>query len=162
MMNIDQTYEATCIHCGVDLKSPHSVEIKFYAAGEEIYRRTHIESEDRTLRDIDRLIENGYGSVASCVECGEFLSEAVKEEEEVAKGIPMVMFSNDELSKLPIVKAGDKIACSNCGGSHVLVGGRDEKGNPSELLLSYVCGDKVFLGAVANRLLGRAALLEEG
>jgi hypothetical protein len=61
---------------------------------------------------------------------------------------PFIGFSNDTLSKLPIVRKGQTITMP-CGHNHVLEA--DDKGG--ELLLFYKCGDKLYLAAIDHRLI---------
>ncbi len=61
---------------------------------------------------------------------------------------PYIGFGNDTLARLPRVKAGDSIACPNCGARHVLEAADDG----SELMLFYRCGTSSYLGAVQGRL----------
>lgn len=69
----------------------------------------------------------------------------------------MLAVGNEELEKRPIVHAGDLIYCSKCNRRHRLKGGfkveEDGTETPSELLLCYRCGKKLFLGALDNKLL---------
>lgn len=67
--------------------------------------------------------------------------------------VSYVGFGNDKLEKLPGVKAGDKIECLNCGGEHSLEAGTvDGKPDAEEIVLFYKCATKLYLGAVAGRL----------
>jgi len=77
------------------------------------------------------------------------------------EAIPYCAMSNDELGET--VRAGDRIVCPACGGTHVLHGGKDDKGRDSELLLCYFCGDKTLLAAVNNRIIDKTGIrkLEE-
>lgn len=65
---------------------------------------------------------------------------------------------NKELEGNPEVHGGDLITCPNCGKPHPLKGGEeinnDGTKEPSETILAYLCGDKCFLGAVNNKLMG--------
>jgi len=63
-----------------------------------------------------------------------------------------VAFSNDELKSKQTVHAGDIVLCPQCSKIHELKAGKNESGNVDELILFYKCGEKVYLGAVGNKL----------
>jgi hypothetical protein len=65
----------------------------------------------------------------------------------------VLAIGNDELEKCFEVHKGEKIRCPNCGEWHVLEAGKNKDGKETEIILFYKCGDKVYLGAVANKLL---------
>jgi hypothetical protein len=75
-----------------------------------------------------------------------------EEPEEEIQGVPYIGFGNETLEKLPCVKAGDEIPCSQCGRTHILQAGTGADGQPSEGLLFYKCGDTSYLGAVKGRV----------
>ncbi|MFZ5501680.1 MAG: hypothetical protein ACOY58_07205, partial [Candidatus Micrarchaeota archaeon] len=54
---------------------------------------------------------------------------------------PWVAFGNDELAKLPVICAGEKIKCPHCGQLHELIQGQDDRGNDTDIILFYECGD---------------------
>lgn len=58
--------------------------------------------------------------------------------------IPFVAFGNDELDKMPPLKAGDAISCK-CGSSHIV-----EDSKPP-MLLFYQCGGSTFLAGVNGK-----------
>ncbi len=74
---------------------------------------------------------------------------------------PYVAFGNDNLERQPEVHAGDKFTCDKCGELHELRAGKSitlkadgtKEEKMDETLLFYYCGDKTYLGAVANRLI---------
>lgn len=61
---------------------------------------------------------------------------------------PYIGFSNATLGKLPAAKAGDVFTCTECGESHALKA--SDEG--SERLLSYRCGEGLYIGAINGRL----------
>jgi len=63
---------------------------------------------------------------------------------------PYIGFSNETLSKLPPVKKGDMVFCSNCGNQHPLECGT-VNGKEDTTLMFYNCGEESFLGAVAGK-----------
>jgi hypothetical protein len=72
----------------------------------------------------------------------------------------MFTISNKELEDKPIVKAGDKISCKRCGKKHILRKAEGVIDNSDKIevkgdLLYYKCGENVYLGLVANRLISR-------
>ena len=73
----------------------------------------------------------------------------------------MIGFGNDELAKLPRVKDGDLIKCPHCGAAHPLECAT-ENGQPTDLLMFYTCGDKLYMGAVAGRLVAKKHFKNEG
>ena len=66
------------------------------------------------------------------------------------KGTPWIGFDKSTLDKFPIVHAGDSIRCPHCGGEHVLLPAEDEDGKPTELILYYRCGKKLYVAAINN------------
>lgn len=78
--------------------------------------------------------EAGMGDVASAFEQG---------------GVPYVGFTNDTLSKLPLVRPGDEITCPRCGARHVLKNPTPKTEVP--VAMFYQCGDQHYMGAVQNR-----------
>lgn len=66
---------------------------------------------------------------------------------------PFIGFGNDTLAKLPQAKSGDEIRCRKCGGLHTLEMGTDKRGNPSDVILFYKCGEEIYVGAIAGRLI---------
>lgn len=69
-------------------------------------------------------------------------AEGEAEEEEV---MDYVAFGNDELARLPAIRAGDEIDCPVCGGRHVV-----EDSTPP-MLLFYNCGDKTYMAGLNGR-----------
>lgn len=69
---------------------------------------------------------------------------------------PYIGFGNATLRKLPRVAEGDEIHCPHCNGYHVLETSKDERGEPSTLLMFYQCGDKMYLGAIEGRLVAHS------
>lgn len=65
---------------------------------------------------------------------------------------PYIGFGNDTLNKMPKVADGDPIICMQCQCVHKLESANDEKGNKTDLLMFYTCGEKQYLGAVSGRL----------
>lgn len=66
---------------------------------------------------------------------------------------PYIGYGNDELAKLPEVKAGDVIVCPRCDKGHTLEAGKDAKtGEATTLLLFYRCRGDTYLAAVDQRL----------
>ncbi len=61
-------------------------------------------------------------------------------------------FGNETLKKQKVVHAGDIVTCP-CGHDHALEMATDDKGQKTEFLMFYKCGDKTFLAAVDNRLI---------
>lgn len=68
------------------------------------------------------------------------------------KEIPYIGFGNETLEKLKDVEEGDMITCPRCGKQHVLKAGTDEKGNKTDVILFYECGNEVYLGAINGKL----------
>ncbi len=67
--------------------------------------------------------------------------------------IPYWAVGNEELNDLPSVKDGDEILCDKCNGRHRLEACTDTKtGEKFDLILSYSCGEKVYIGAVHGKL----------
>ena len=64
----------------------------------------------------------------------------------------MLVIGNDELEKCFEVHKGEKIKCLHCGEWHVLEAGKNKDGKETEIILFYKCGEKTYLGAVANKL----------
>jgi hypothetical protein len=64
---------------------------------------------------------------------------------------PYIGFSNDDLGLRPSIKSGDMIACPNCGEKHGVEAGKDDKGNDTDLLLFYRCGDGLYLAGLSGR-----------
>jgi len=67
--------------------------------------------------------------------------------------IPYVAYSNEQLKNCRIVHAGDLISCHRCKQPHSLIGGKNEEGIETEVLLAYRCGEGLFLAALDNKLL---------
>lgn len=70
----------------------------------------------------------------------------------------MFAIGNKELSKKPVVKVGQAINCPNCKRRHKLcagkstsLDGREQK--TSETLLFYKCKGRIFIGALAGKLI---------
>jgi hypothetical protein len=53
---------------------------------------------------------------------------------------------------MPIAKKGMLIECKRCGKDHRLETGKDDTGEESELIMFYHCDNKIYLGAVAGKL----------
>lgn len=71
--------------------------------------------------------------------------------------VPYIGFGNDKLAKLPKAEKGMLIECLNCGKDHPLQCVKDtEAGQESSTLMFYECGEKLYLGAVAGRLVFNA------
>jgi len=66
--------------------------------------------------------------------------------------VPYVGFANETLERLKDVRKGDVIICPRCGKQHVLKAGRNEKGEESDLILFYKCGEQIYLGAINGKL----------
>lgn len=64
---------------------------------------------------------------------------------------PYIGFGNDTLDDLPELRSGDMIVCPRCSSVHEVSGGKDEAGNPTDILLFYKCGGKTYLAGVAGR-----------
>ena len=64
---------------------------------------------------------------------------------------PYIGFSNDNLAKLPKVKAGDEFNCPRCEGRHTLLPANADDGE--EICLFYKCGGTAYLGALDGRLI---------
>ena len=60
---------------------------------------------------------------------------------------PIVAFSNEELDRLPVVKAGEWVACRHDGGEHQLYATQ-----PDSSLLFVRCGHETYLAAVNGLL----------
>lgn len=66
--------------------------------------------------------------------------------------IPFVAFGNDELEKKPELTKYDSIKCAECGQTHRMECGIDQKtGKESDLILFYTCGPKSYLAGVAGK-----------
>jgi|TARA_Y100000310_G_scaffold344647_1_gene458526 hypothetical protein len=73
---------------------------------------------------------------------------------------PYIGFSNETLDKLPSVKAGDRIECTQCGQEHALIPPDDwEKGDKESIILFYCCNGNSFLGAVNGKLTSQTFLI---
>jgi hypothetical protein len=59
--------------------------------------------------------------------------------------------SNDELERCQIIVEGDFILCKKCGGGHDVSGGIDGNGRPSAVILSYLCGDTLFMAGLNGK-----------
>lgn len=70
----------------------------------------------------------------------------------------MFAIGNDELAPRPRIAIGSEISCSHCGERHVLRGSRKVLPDgtldaPSDMLLTYTCGEKSYLAGVDGKLL---------
>jgi len=66
---------------------------------------------------------------------------------------PYIGFGNDTLARLPVAHKGQEIDCPNCHGKHELQAGKTKDGEESALMLFYECGNSLYVGAVAGRLI---------
>jgi hypothetical protein len=73
----------------------------------------------------------------------------------------MFAISESELTNGDWVEPGDRVHCTQCGGSHELKAGTDQNGQPAAVLLFYSCGTDSFLGAVKQMTLPGVHLVIE-
>jgi hypothetical protein len=66
-------------------------------------------------------------------------------------GTPYIGFGNDSLKNAPPLTHGDVITCPRCGEVHTVEGGKNEKGEITDTVLAYKCGDKLYLAGVAGK-----------
>lgn len=66
------------------------------------------------------------------------------------EGVPFVSFDMDELGICPKVSVGDLIDCPHCDKKHELV--PPDKPVDSRALYFYRCSERIFVGAVNERL----------
>ena len=64
-------------------------------------------------------------------------------------GVPYVAIGADELGDP--ARVGDVIDCDICGGSHALEALATIDGQPTDMLLTYCCGDQTYVAALDGR-----------
>lgn len=67
--------------------------------------------------------------------------------------IPYIGFGNEQLEKQPILRDGDGIICPHCGDVHHVQAGINDKGQKTDSLLSFNCGEETCLAGINGKLI---------